>query len=124
MPRAPLLLTAVLAISTAALPVSAQQGDPSLLTIRRIFASGEFAPEPFGPARWLEDGSAYTTLEPSAEGAGADLVRYAVEKGTREVMVAARQLVPPGENDPLDIEDYGWSPDGTMLLIFTNTQPV
>ena len=124
MPRASLLITAVLALSTAALPASAQQGDPSLLTIRRIYASGEFAAEPFGPARWLEDGTAYTTLEPSADGTGADLVRYDVEKGTREVMVAARQLVPPGENEPLEVEDYGWSPDGTMLLIFTNTRPV
>ena len=124
MPRAPRLLTAVLALSTAAVPLSAQQGDPSLLTIRRIYASGEFAAEPFGPARWLEDGTAYTTLEPSADGSGADLVRYDVEKGTREVMVAARQLVPPGENEPLEVEDYGWSPDGTMLLIFTNTRPV
>ena len=49
------------------LPRSAQQADPSLLTlIRRIYGSGEFAAEPFGPARWLEDGTAYTTLEPSA----------------------------------------------------------
>ncbi|MFL5514820.1 MAG: S9 family peptidase, partial [Gemmatimonadales bacterium] len=124
MPRASLLVTAVLALSTAALPASAQQGDPSLLTIRRIFGSGEFAAEPFGPARWLEDGTAYTTLEPSADGTGADLVRYDVEKGAREVMVAARQLVPPGENESLEVEDYRWSPDGTMLLIFTNTQPV
>jgi dipeptidyl-peptidase-4 len=120
-PRASLLVTAVLALTTAALPVSAQQGDPSLLTIRRIFASGEFASEPFGPTRWLEDGTAYTTLEPSGDGAGADLVRYDAEKGTREVMVTARQLVPSGENEPLEVEDYGWSPDGTMLLIFTNT---
>ncbi|HEY9445115.1 MAG TPA: S9 family peptidase [Gemmatimonadales bacterium] len=124
MPRSSPLLTAVLALATAALPVSAQQGDPSLLTIRRIYASGEFAAEPFGPARWLEDGTAYTTLEPSADGTGADLVRYDVEKGTREVMVAARQLVPSGENEPLEVEDYGWSPDGTMLLVFTNTRPV
>jgi dipeptidyl-peptidase-4 len=123
-PRASLLATAVFALSTVAMPLSAQQGDPSLLTVRRIFGSGEFASEPFGPARWLEDGTAYTTLEPSSDGAGADLVRYDVEKGTREVMVAARQLVPPGENESLEVEDYGWSPDGTMLLIFTNTRPV
>src|SRR5262245_36416057 len=122
-PRAPLLLTAVLALSTAALPVSAQQGDPSLLTIRRIFASGEFASEPFGPARWLEDGTAYTTLEPSADGTGADLVRYGVEWATGAVSVAGRRLVPSGGNEPLEVEGYGWSPDGTMLLIFSKSWP-
>jgi dipeptidyl-peptidase-4 len=103
---------------------AAQQGDPSLLTIRRIYGSGEFASHPFGPARWLSEGTAYTTLEPATEGPGADLVRYDVEKGTREVMVPARQLVPPGDSLPLEVEDYGWSPDGRMLLVFTNTRPV
>ncbi len=37
--------------------------DPSLLTIERIYDSNDFEPEKFGPARWLEDGSGYTTLE-------------------------------------------------------------
>ena len=39
-------------------------------------------------------------------------------------MVAARQLVPPGADAPLDVEEYAWSPDGKKALIFTNTQPV
>ena len=39
-------------------------------------------------------------------------------------MVAAGQLVPEGDSLPLDIEDYAWSPDGKMLLVFTNTRPV
>jgi dipeptidyl-peptidase-4 len=117
------LLVVTLALSAAA-TLTAQQGDPSLLTIRRIYGSAEFASQPFGPARWLDDGSAYTTLEPAAEGPGADLVRYDAEKGTRQVMVSARQLVPPGDSLPLEIEDYRWSPDGKMLLVFTNTRPV
>ena len=106
------------------LAASAQQADSSLLTIGRIFGSGEFASQPFGPARWLADGSAYTTLEPDAGHAGQDLVRYDVEKGTRSVLVPSRQLVPASDSVPLEVEDYSWSPDGNMLLVFTNTQPV
>jgi dipeptidyl-peptidase 4 len=101
-----------------------QQADSSLLTIGRIYGSGEFSPQPFGPARWLADGSAYTTLEPDSGGTGQDLVRYDVEKGTRTVLVSSRALVPAGDTVPLEVEDYGWSPDGNMLLVFTNTQPV
>ena len=119
-------LVRLLGLLLAAVPasVAAQQPDSSLLTLDRIYGSKEFAPQPFGPTRWLGEGSAYTTLEPAAEGAGQDLVRYDVESGRREVLVPARALVPPGADDPLEVEDYAWSPDGQMLLIFTNTRSV
>ena len=118
-----LLLPLLLAALAAAGPALAQD-DPSVLTIRRIYQTPEFASEPFGPSRWLGDGSAYTTVEPAAEGPGADIVRYDVEGGSRQVLVAASQLVPEGDSLPLDIEDYAWSPDEKQLLVFTNTQPV
>ncbi len=117
-----LVAFACLAATPAVL--SGQQADSTLLTVERINGSGEFAPQPFGPARWLNEGASYTTVEPGANGVGSDIVRYDVEKGTREVMVSARQLVPSGDSLPLDIESYTWSPDGKMLLVFTAAQPV
>ncbi len=116
-----LVLSAALAGS---LPAAAQQTDPSRLTVQRIYGSPEFAAQPFGPSRWLGDGAAYTTVEPAADGAGQEIVRYDVERGSREVLVAARRLVPQGASAPLEIEDYAWSPDGKKLLVFTNSQPV
>src|SRR5205807_6853590 len=38
--------------------------------------------------------------------------------------VAARQLIPRGATESLDIDDYDWSSDASKLLIFTNTQRV
>jgi dipeptidyl-peptidase-4 len=101
-----------------------QQADSSLLTLGRIYGSQEFAPDGFGPARWLDSGAAYTTLEPADDGKGADIVRYEVEKGSRTVMVPARTLIPQGDSLPLEVEDYSWSPDGNELLVFTNTRSV
>jgi dipeptidyl-peptidase-4 len=117
------LVQLALAVLVTAGPALGQD-DPSLLTIRRIYQTPQFASQPFGPSRWLGDGSAYTTVEPAAEGPGADIVRYDVERGSREVLVSARQLVPEGDSLPLEIEDYSWSPDEKQLLVFTNTQPV
>jgi dipeptidyl-peptidase-4 len=117
------LVQLALAVLVTAGPALGQD-DPSLLTIRRIYQTSEFASQPFGPARWLGDGSAYTTVEPAAEGPGADIVRYDVERGSREVLVSSRQLVPQGDSLPLEIEDYSWSPDEKQLLVFTNTRPV
>jgi len=110
---------------TATAQVFAQQADPGTLTLERIFASGDFQSERFGPARWLEGEAAYTTVEPSetVEG-GSDLVRYDAATGAREVWVPAASLVPEGAREPLEIEDYAWSPAGGRLLVFTNSARV
>jgi len=98
---------------------------PGRLTLDRIFASREFSAERFGPARWMSDGSSYTTLEPSGEvEGGRDLVLYRAESGRREVLVSAAKLVPPGSSAPLAVENYAWSPDGKVLIVFTNSQRV
>jgi len=122
------------------------------LNLERIFSSDEFEPERFGPARWLEDGSGYTTLEDSeaeteavlgtpyggcegsrrlakqgcfaSETGGKDIVWYDPKTGSREIMVPSTRLIPNSESKPLKIDDYCWSPDGKKLLIFTNTKRV
>jgi dipeptidyl-peptidase-4 len=114
-----------------ATPLAAQQ-DPGSLSLERIFVSDEFRAERFGPARWLEGGDAYTTLEaePAADGAKAggdivrDIVRYDAATGERTVLVSARSLLPRGAESPLEIEGYDWSPDGSKLLVFTNSERV
>ncbi len=107
------------------LVLAEEQADSSLLTVERIFCSKEFQAEKFGPARWLEDGSGYTTLEDSkAQAGGKDIVRYSPETGSREIMVPSTRLVPKGVSKPLKIDDYSWSADGKRLLIFTNSKRV
>jgi dipeptidyl-peptidase-4 len=109
--------------------------DPARLTLERIFDGEEFSITPFGPARWLADGSGYTTLElsadfedTSAEGADEtkpkDIVRYDPASGDRTVLLAAKSLIPEEGGEPLEIEDYHWSDDDERLLIFTNTSRV
>ena len=105
--------------------LTAQTEDASRLTLERMFSSDELTPETFGPARWLEDGSGYTTVEPSAESdAGRDIVRYDAETGRAEVLVSATRLMPHGATAPLEIDDYQWSPGGRFLLLFTNSTRV
>lgn len=120
--RLPVLIGAAL---FAFAPLSAQEPDDGLLTLERIFDSDEFEGQPFGPARWLVDGSAYTTVEPSPsiEG-GSDIVRYDALTGERDVLIAAADLIPEGASDPLKVEEYSWSEDGEKLLVFTNSQRV
>ncbi|GJM33811.1 MAG: peptidase S9 [Saprospiraceae bacterium] len=102
-----------------------QEIDSSQLTIDRIYQSKDFSMDYFGPARWLDKGSAYTTLESAEMGAGArEIVAYDTESGERAVLVAANQLIPEGKESPLNISDYRWSEDKQKLLVFTNTRRV
>ncbi len=89
----------------------------------RIFQAGVYDPPAFGPARWLPDGSGYSTVEPSTAGA-SDLVRYDAATGNRTVLVPGSRLIPQGRQTALGISDYAWSDDGARLLVFTNTAKV
>lgn len=91
--------------------------------IARIYEAREYEVPRFGPARWLADGTAYTTVEDSADD-GRDIVRYDARTGERRVMVEATRLKPPGAASALSIDDYQWSEDGRRLLVFTNTARV
>lgn len=120
-----ILLTILLTSLHTASRTSAQQTDPAVLTPERIFTLQEFNAERFGPARWLEGGAAYATIEPSATiKGGSDIVRYDCESGRRNVLIAAGDLIPSGQTVPLSIEEYEWSADGRLLLIFTNSKRV
>jgi dipeptidyl-peptidase-4 len=115
----------MLLIGLSALPLFAgEKKDPSRLTVARIFASKEFEPKPFS-VRWLEDRAAYVTLEPAAgEPGGRDIVRHDPQSGKSYMLVPAAHLVPPGESSPLKIEDYSFSKDMALALIYTNSKRV
>lgn len=113
------------ALATLALPARAQVPAATDSALKRIFASRYYAPERFGPARWIEDGKAYTTLERSdVTKGGFDIVRYDSKSGARSILIPAASFIPKGDTVPLSIDNYIWSPDASQLMIFTNTERV
>jgi dipeptidyl-peptidase 4 len=116
-------LACVLALSFC-LPASLQAQQLSD-TLAAIFNKHEYDSKRFGPARWLNQGSAYTTVEPSATVAkGEDIVEYDTATGNRTVLVSAEKLLTKPGASPMKIDDYVWSDDNKQLLIFTNTKKV
>jgi dipeptidyl-peptidase-4 len=107
--------------SLVAAPATAAESG-SVLTIDRIFHDKEFELNKKVPSKWLEDGASYTTVEASESVAdGFDIVRHDSITGAKSILVGARQLIPEGEEQPLEIKDYSWSADGKYVLISTNT---
>ena len=85
----------------------------------------EFETESAPRLRWLDDGGHYTTLENSESyPERKDLVRHGAADGRSQVLVPAERLIPASHDEPLEIDDYHWSDDGSKLLIFTNSQRV
>jgi dipeptidyl-peptidase-4 len=100
------------------------QNISSELTLENIYQNGTFRRKGFGPVRWLNDNSGYSTIENNKDLDGNEIIRYDAKNGQRTVLVSAKSLIPSNGKKPLDIEDYTWSDDNTRLLIFTNTKKV
>jgi dipeptidyl-peptidase-4 len=116
-----------LGLLLAANPARAQVSPESDKLLHRLFASPDFEVKKFGPAKWLDSGEFYTTIEPSAGGPeknAKDIVRYQTASSQRDILVPAAQLIPPGAKASLTIDDYAWSTDKSRVLIFTNTAQV
>ena len=86
--------------------------------LNRIFGSEDFKIKAFGPARWIEDGAAYTTVENSS------IVRYQTASGERSVLITREQLTPNKAAKALDVEDYFWNADSQKLLVYTASKKV
>lgn len=118
-----LLCALIMSLGFVVQPMSEVQNQPEL-SLDTIFSDGAFSARSFGPARWLESGSAYVTLE-TAEGAdGPELVRYDCATGARTVILGLDQLVPAGSEKPLRIENYEFEKGEKRLLLFTNGKRV
>ena len=115
------LLLLLLAASITA-QQTAQQSDPSLLTLDSIFT---YQTKSLGPVQWQENGSGYLALErPGDRKTKLEIVRYDALTGERSIKVSAERLTPMGVGVPLEIEDFVFTPDEQKVLIFTNSERV
>ena len=94
---------AIVALTTVAAPAQQDERWKALeAQIDRIYAQSEYSLPRFGPARWLEDGTAYTTVERgTGQAGGSDIVRYDAATGARSILIANTQLIPAGSQRAL-----------------------
>ncbi len=116
------LKTSVLLFLIFSSAIISQTYDESKLTLERIFRSGEFSAARFGKIEWFENDNSYTMLE--WKGKNQQLVKYDVEIGDSTVIVKSEKLIPQNSAEPLRIQDYSFSDNLKLLLIFTNTKKV
>lgn len=100
----------------------APKSDPALLTLDRIFGSGDLSVEKVPAQRWRKRGAGYLTLE--SVKLGQRLVSHDPATGKSEVVVPDHWLIPSGETRPLAVEGYELSDDAARLLVYTNSKRV
>jgi dipeptidyl-peptidase-4 len=105
-------------------PAEQKEEDPGQLTLKRIFTDRDFSSKGFS-ARWFRDGNQYTYLK-DAEGKdkGKDIRVYNVAESRDSVMVKASELFRPGTQKQIEIEDYSFSRDRSLVMIYTNSKRV
>ncbi len=97
--------------------------DESVLTIDRIFKSGEFRSKRHIPFKWFYGDKGYAIVKYSKKDKGQSIIlRYI--NGREKVLVAAKNLIPKGMKKPLPINNYYWSKDRKKILIYTNSKRV
>jgi dipeptidyl-peptidase-4 len=115
-PSAFLLAAAVVA------PLGAQTtGDPSRITVERIFASPDFRGGAIPQPSWLSSGSSYIVPRPAKDG-GTELLKVDIATGKETVLAKADQLAAEGKK--LDVEEISLSGDEQMAILFHNSVQV
>ena len=114
-------LVAVGAVWSLAGPLVAQAVPPPPLTVHTIWGTREFASDLVSIA-WMKDGKAYTMLDDAS--GNTDLYRVDALTGKKDVLLRGADLMPAGARQPITIEEYRLSVDGSKLLIFTNSARV
>ncbi len=109
-------------VLVAAAPLGAQvSGDPSRITVERIFASPDFRGGAIPQPSWLSTGSSYIIPRPAKDG-GTELVRVDVATGLETVLARADQLAAQGKR--IDVEDLTLTGDEKMAILFHNSVQV
>lgn len=104
-------------------PTLRAQENESLLTLDRIFASGDFHGEFASDVRWFGENS-YVALRSSDSSKGKRNIVRIEKNGDTSVLVAAEDLVATDTQGMIDIQGFEFSKDLDLVLIYTNSVKV
>jgi dipeptidyl-peptidase 4 len=112
----------VLLLAAASARLDAQvSGDPSRITVERIFASPDFRGGTIPQPSWLASGSSYIVPRPAKDG-GTELVKVDIATGQETVVARADQLAAEGKR--LDVEEISLTGDEQMAILFHDSEQV
>ena len=94
------------------------------LTLEDIYKNHIYSPKGVMAFRWEDNGHSFLTLEQNPDTGGKDIVLNDIKTGEKTVAVASSDLIPAGWTNPIQIDNFSWSPDRTKLMVYTNSKKV
>lgn len=93
------------------------------VTLEEIWKLDKFSAESVTGVNSMKDGSHYTSLR--TKNNGEAIVKYSYLTGTPvDTLAKSASLIPIGQEDPISIESYQFSPNEKLLLIETNSDRI
>jgi len=133
-----LLVSLIVACATSNEPKK-NNSEAVYLTNEAIFQDWEYNAKRPGAIRWDQKGSKFTALETAKGFENArlekdqygddikvyeEIVQYDPATLARTILITLEQLTPKGASRALLVDDYQWSKDQSLLLIYTNAKYV
>ncbi|MEM6784372.1 MAG: DPP IV N-terminal domain-containing protein, partial [Bacteroidota bacterium] len=123
------LLLALLLFIVPALAQPARDADLPPLSVETLFTTPTFFGDRFQGGRWAEEGPVLTYIENDRAAGATHLMRYDLATGERTILVDGTTLQKPDAPDDqqgglIAIEDYAYSADKAMLLLYTDSERV
>ncbi|MBK7382832.1 MAG: S9 family peptidase [Flavobacteriales bacterium] len=104
-------------------PVFKTARAPGELTNKDIWASPLFSAESVGGLASMNDGLHYTVQED--DGGETVVNQYAYRTGEKvATLVRAKELVPAGSKEPVEMDGYSFSGDEKKMMIETGSEPI
>jgi dipeptidyl-peptidase-4 len=135
-------ITAIFFFTTACTTMKDYKKNKSIgmpLTNEAIYKSWDYNPKKPGVIRWAEEGSSFTALETAKGYEDAELekdrngddikiyeeiVQYDPATLDRKILISLSQLTPKGSEKALVVDDYKWSKDKKLVMIYTKAEYV
>ncbi len=114
----------VLILSLSIAPVTATGQVPLHLTLEDIYASRLFSGNTFSDGRWAANGPVIRYTTANDAGTATDLVVYNLETDAKRTLIHGQNLFADDVGRTIWIDDYSISPDGSRILIYTDSERV
>lgn len=96
---------------------------PKRITLEDIFVNGTFRQDYVYGMDWLKSGEHYAAFGSGAE--GKKLYRFEIKTGKKlDLIFDGDELIPQGQNKPIECDAYTFNPDETKILFATDIDPI
>ncbi len=99
---------------------SSQSNEQNQITVEKIWSDELFRPETIEKAKSMNDGLRYSLIEEETK---INIYKYETDEFLKTIF-STKDILHDENNEPINIDDYHFNNDETMILIATDTEAI